>query len=168
MQWLLKSPERCSPIKPQCPATAVRQITNSDVTGPLKQWFCEQVGSEGVVVKVGSWEVQPPTSNTPEDSAGLHLMRFQKNPPPIQIRSPNLHVSSFPQCSLWWLCGAGGVQPRRMQWGGGGGGREGQEEMTALSQAEGRHDLFHVPCPCPTPSFFLIRITEKWGRLKGS
>lgn len=56
----------------------------------------------------------------------------KKNPPPVQIRSPNLHISSFPQCSLWWSCAAG----KGLQWegGGGGGAREGQEEVTTLTQ----------------------------------
>lgn len=119
-----------------------------------KQWLCEPVESVGGGKKGGSWEARPPTDNPLEDSAGLCLMKFQKNNPPLlQIRSPNLHISSFPQCSLWWLWGAGeggSLQPRwmRTQWGwgggGGGGGRSGQEEVTAFAQAKGRNQLFHV------------------------
>lgn len=60
------------------------------------------------VVKGFFLEVQPPTSNPLQDSTGLHLMKFQKNPPPVQIRSHFLFstvLTLMVVCSRQgWVC----------------------------------------------------------------
>lgn len=104
----LKPPEQCSPIKPQCPATAVGQITNSDVSGPLKTvvvWTGGVGGGGNRGLLRSSASNQQPTRGFKQASA---WWSSKKIPIPVQIRSPNFHISSFTQCSLWWLCGAGG------------------------------------------------------------
>lgn len=78
---------------------------------PRAKWLTQmslelrEQGESMGLVDGGFWRS---SASSQRPTAGFHRLLLdegtKKNAPPVQIRSPNLHISSFPQCSLWRLC----------------------------------------------------------------
>lgn len=73
----------------------------------LDHWKHRWTGEVYQGGKRGPSEVQRSTSNT-GGFGRSPLDEVPKKFPSVQIRLPNLHISSFPHCSLWWLYKAQG------------------------------------------------------------